>query len=194
MTYLTRIPVHVYGNARNDGGVMHKAVMRLFPRRLPGVAHERRAASDILFRIDHTEVIIRSRAEPSLSLAWGDDPPAGASVTVESDAAPLAGRVRLLVHANTVRKNGSDPRPIPDADVPAWAAERFATALTDIDVTVFRRMLRPVTGRGFPIQVHDLAITGTVADPAELSRMLREGIGRARAYGCGLVLVDRARA
>ena len=37
----------------------------------------------------------------------------------------------------------------------------------------------------------DLRGTGTVTDPAALVHALREGIGKGKAYGCGMLLIRK---
>lgn len=62
------------------------------------------------------------------------------------------------------------------------------------DATGYQQVRIPRRGRGAPIEFSEIEFAGllTVTDPEKFTSALFNGLGKARAYGCGLMLVRRA--
>lgn len=82
-----------------------------------------------------------------------------------------------------------------------WLLKRGATIGVDFDAEAcsaagYRQVSIPRTGRerGKPIEFSEIDYEGalTVKDPIKLCAALSNGIGKAKAYGCGLMLIRRA--
>jgi len=71
----------------------------------------------------------------------------------------------------------------------------FAGALTDVTILASTRTVYGVdrkglkTGMGAALQVDTADGVGTVHDPDRLLELVVDGVGRAKAYGCGLLTV-----
>lgn len=180
-----------------DGAWVHRAVMGLFSEDLPGPEGARRAKNGILFRVERRrqEVLIQSMVElrPEVSA----DP----AVRVRS-LAPLLARladtsdVLVTVKLNAVKTVNSDrgPRrsPIPAENLVEWAVGRVpGVALTPEDVLRFDHRVEVVSARGkrTPLNVVDLTAHAQVVDPVLLSAAVVSGVGRGRAFGCGMLCV-----
>lgn len=171
---------------------LHRAVMGLFDVDLPGPADQRRATSKILFRVDDTP---RGRFVLVQSAAAVAHPTPG---TVVKDvtgriAPPEGATVRFRVAVNSVQRTtaGAD-RPIREAVVGEWVADKLAAALDQVLVlTSVRTVHRPRRG-GRALQVDVVDGIARVAEQAELERLAVDGVGRGKAYGCGLLTVAPA--
>lgn len=114
---------------------------------------------------------------------------------------PTGQPIRWVLIANAVkdvhvdRGTGRRTNRREPIDPVAWARRRLAM-IDHHDVTLLER--RSARGRkpGGQRVVHDqsrLTGHGTVIDPTQLEAALVGGVGKGRAYGCGLLLVEAAR-
>lgn len=171
----------------------HQAVMRMFEPRLGGARGEVRSANRILFRIDivedHAVVLVQSAAKPAL-------------VPPEARTLVLSGRtwrmepddkVRFRVAVNPIARNGraNTERVRHSDEVPAWLADRVSGGLKDL--TFFNQSRTDYRSR----RNKDLMVVETidgiavVEDPDRLDLLRVNGVGRRKAYGCGLLTVQR---
>lgn len=102
-------------------------------------------------------------------------------------------RLSLIAHPTTAeRRDGRRGlvRPLPMDEWESWFRRKLAPGVQVHDVAI--QDLGPRTGiRHGGRVVHrwvGYSATGTVTDPAALREMLIGGIGRGKAYGCGLLL------
>lgn len=191
-----------------DAAWQHHAVMSLFGELGRGSAA--RATGHVLFRVEedrpapdgtHGRVVVQSSVAPTS---------AGVRVT---DLDDLLGSyadgqdVRLLLRANTVRTinrtHAGEVRThrarVPDVDLPGWFATRLADAVVIPKTTV-------VLGDGSEVEAADVKhvsgelrrgraqlITttfharGRIVDAEALRHHVVDGVGRAKAYGCGML-------
>lgn len=180
-----------------DRLALHRAVMSLFPSALPGAADQRRYASNILFRLDTPPT-----GTPRL-LIQSTTPLTHTAGLSTRDLTPLmtaltTGRhIRFRIVLNPVRAAGKDQRwkrtPIvntfedPDA-ITQFGLDQLARAgLTSITLTDLPRtdLVRAKTVL-WTAQYDGHAL---VADPDLLQVAIRIGIGRSKAYGCGLLSI-----
>ena len=194
-----------------DQKAAHRAIMAMFPRDLPGDPAARRAAHGILYRLDNlggqAVVLVQSAIAPVLL------PPAAQTMTVPEHAWRFApgDRVAFRVAVNPVKRIGKvDPRLTAEDratrtlvadgkarevgigfdEVPGWVAAKVADALTDIEVL---DQYRDTTKGGrHRLTVDTLDCLATVVDTDRFDALRRDGVGRAKAYGCGLLTARRA--
>jgi CRISPR system Cascade subunit CasE len=113
---------------------------------------------------------------------------------------PVGARVRWALVANPVSRTGARPATGARAttrdlrttgEITGWATVRLGGALSDLEVWVdaHRPMSGTRDGRRVTHRWAWLRGSGTVADPEALAGAIAGGVGRARAYGCGLLLV-----
>lgn len=187
----------------DDQRALHRAVMSLFPVTLPGAPQERRAASKILYRVDETAtgrvVLVQSAARPTQA------PPTAKVKAVHSGTAMTAGtlvRFRVAVNAVT-RSRRPDGKhrdaPLPENQVEGWLGGKLAGALADVTVLNSTRSVYGVNRKGLKrdtsaaLQVDTIDGVGTVHDPDRLLELVVDGVGRAKAYGCGLLTLSPIR-
>lgn len=184
-----------------DHEAAHRGVMRLFQTHLDGAPEARRAAAQILYRVDligdEPIVMVQSAIAPELlpvearTMVLGER-----SWQIEAGAL-----IRFRAAVNPLRRNkrqGTE-RVVSADEVPAWLAERLGACVTDIDILNHTRDTLQYQARGNarlrstpPIVVVDtIDCTANVADEAALERLRRAGLGRAKAYGCGLLTAQR---
>ncbi len=206
MSYLSLVPVHevrkrVRGADTPDN--RHREVMSLFG----SIDSERpREAKGILFRLDTIPgqaptYLIRSETPIELQLE-------GAKWKEEPDAVPASGAaVQFRIAVNGIqRTNRSAARPTrlddqPPADendrtitISEWLARRLSGALKDIHINNHVRDVLGADRRGRStgnkvIQIDTIDGVAVVDDEAALRDKLVKGVGRAKAYGCGLLTV-----
>ena len=190
--YLTNYPFDHPTCANTDWdnpNQAHKTVMARFGRlQIPdGTA---RSHANILFRVepDHGRTLIQSTLPP-------DDPTHTKDLTVLLDILTVGLRVDLLVDANTVRTvnrthNGTVRTHRAQRhldDIPAWLTNATAGALSDLTGLNVRRSYR--NSRQNKLVVDTIRGQATIVEPARLTDLIVTGIGRAKAYGCGMISV-----
>lgn len=173
--YLSAVNVSAMGDLSVDA--RHRAVMSLFPERLPGESNVRRASSQILFRWDPRVALVRSAIAPTRRLH---------TVRTRQEVVP-SGQVSLRVSHAGVERSGKVERP----STPERSLQRVLEALSGAvgDVSVLDMTRDTVRGDRRALTIDTIDAIGVVEDHAELERLLREGIGRAKAYGCGMLTV-----
>lgn len=208
---LINVPMghRVFADQRwGDAAWQHHAVMSLFGDL--GGNEEARASGQILFRVEEDRpaadgsigrVLVQAAVDPE----QGD----GLRTTDLTDllASYASGQqVRLLLRANTVRtinrtRDGKVSRHrarVADAQLPGWFVSRLegvvdvptSTIVMDgretqvPDVKHVSGELR--RGRAQLITTTFHAV-GTIADPDRVRQHVIEGVGRAKAYGCGML-------
>lgn len=189
----------------------HQAVMALFPRDLSGEPDTRRSGHGILYRIDNVggqmTVLVQSAIVPVLL-------PEGAQTMVVPGAAwefARGDRVGFRVAVNPVRRIGKVDRDvslealtsgrlvasgkarevgIKFDDVPDWLIARLSGAL---DSVVIVDHFRDATKGGrHRLTIDTFDGLGVVDSPELLDALRRTGVGRAKAFGCGLLTVRAA--
>jgi CRISPR system Cascade subunit CasE len=171
-----------------DRDQIHKAVMTLFRPDLPGPQDQRRAAASILYRIEHRpqpRILLQAAVAPARS----DYGIRVTDLTALLDRLHPGVRVHIRVDVNAVRCQSRTGRrlPVPDSDLPAWLTERLDPALTDVDI-----LNAPITvsrAGSHPLRVAHITATATVGEEGRLIELIRDGVGRGKAYGCGLLSV-----
>lgn len=215
--YLTKAPVHALLDrgdvAKSPRGwdidsptFRHRAVMGLFDK------IEGRAESGILFRLDRVAgqapyFLVQSAVEPAV--------PEGISgVEVREFEPPRLAEgqpVSLRVAVNAVRRKTEEVggkkktrvTSVPfdfdeealeagDTTVSPWLARKLSPALRELEVVNHvRDVLKDPQAKGGSkaLQVDTVDAIAVVADPAALDELIRKGVGREKAYGCGLLSV-----
>lgn len=204
LMFWTQIPALLLDVANwDDHRALHRAVMALFPAVLPGVEQERRAEAKILFRVDDTAtgrvVLVQSMVAPT------NLPPTAKVKAVHCGTAMAPGTsVRFRVAVNAVmRRRRPDGKhrddPLPEGQVDGWLAGKLAGALTDVTILASTRSVYGVdrkglkTGAPSALQVDVIDGVGQVHDADRLLELVVDGVGRAKAYGCGLLTVSPVR-
>ncbi|MEV4251599.1 type I-E CRISPR-associated protein Cas6/Cse3/CasE [Spirillospora sp. NPDC049652] len=190
----------------NDAVKLHRRVMALFPEEL-GPAPRQRAA--VLFRLEETPegsvVLAQSALKPDITQL-----PADYGTALAKPLTPLLNRlssgvnVHYRIIANATRKLGKNttagrPKevvPLYGAEADQWwarQAENIGLALH----TVHSSQLSNATGRHRHGRLTHARTrfdgTATVTDPAALTHHIQIGIGRAKAFGCGLLTIAPVR-
>lgn len=209
----TRFPASALADVDwSDHHDAHRAIMRLFPRLLDGPPSERRAANGILYRVDvlagEAVVLIQSAVVPQML-------PVGARTMIVPERAwtfrtgdRIAFRVAVNpVRRRTVRPEGAAPAVTGEQrdrtgqrdtvvgavavnDMPTWLTAKMSDAVTDLEVVSH---FRDETGHGpQKVIIDTLDCIATVANTHTLGALRQQGIGRAKAYGCGLLTAQRA--
>ncbi|MDK7198350.1 type I-E CRISPR-associated protein Cas6/Cse3/CasE [Actinotignum sanguinis] len=209
--FLTKVPVHSLlsrvalhkpqnGWSLKDPQVRHRAIMALFPH----IETERpRAEMGILFRLDHVPgeapfFLIQSREPvPQLNL-----PHEAAMKEVALQELQSGTPVAFRIAVNAIQRIGTGgTRSIPldgeepDPGVPSlseWLSAKLSPALTDVEIINSRREVL-TTGSGEnkrAVQVDTIDGAATVGDGAALLTLQKNGVGRAKSYGCGLLSIQ----
>lgn len=197
MSHLTLIPAHtIKVRSWSDHGELHRVVMGLFASTdLPGEASEKRLSRNILFRVDETAagklVLVRSDVAPT------NLPREAKTKSVAVETPPLGTPIRFRMTVNAIHRSRSADPSIkrgkgitPVEQISEWVATRLGAAFEDI--TVFTHDRTVVTSGKSPLQLDSIDGYAVVRDPETLEVSLRKGVGRAKAYGCGLLTVARA--
>lgn len=205
----------------SDHRAAHQAVMRLFAQRLEGVPERRREQAGVLYRVDvasngdgtpEVTVLVQSTVAPEVV------PPVARSIEVSERAWEVESgeQVVFRVAVNAVRRTTRyfmdeakrQPAEVgertafsrqtasvtPVAEIHDWLTGKLAPALESIEIVSH---LRDTTesGRGkgarHRVIVDTIDAFGTVADVGSLDELRRVGVGRGKAYGCGLLTVKK---
>lgn len=217
MAYLTQVPqrelVERSGRREDTPDSRHRDVMSLFGS-LPGVP---RKDAGILFRLERLPgreptYLVRSRvpvvhptSKTKSRIEMNDVPAVGSNiafrVSVNAVQRPKSGKTRPVAPdcgqvGDGVRDTHGADKPAPPTVTP-WLMERFRGAVSELTVLNHIREVLGATRRGAKpnaskvIQVDIIDGVAKVADSEVLARLLAEGVGRERAYGCGLLTIKR---
>lgn len=183
--------------AWDDAGWAHRAVMSLFPRDLPGPKGVRRCSAGVLFRVDRRRqaVLVQSLVQPLPKLC------ADPSVDIQS-LAPLLdllssssnGLLTVTLNAvKTVNVNGRPRRqPVPVSDLGDWVVTRVpGVCFAKEDIVRLDHRLGTVDANGtrVPLNMVDVTARVRITSPEALRSAIVNGVGRGKAYGCGMVCV-----
>lgn len=192
---------------------LHRRLMSLFP---DGIGSDARAKLGILFRAEDTptgtHLLLQSTYQPDLGRL-----PDGYGTAVSRPLDPLLDALRsgLAVRyrcvASPVRKPGATTRaayrlpPVLALNGAAadewWARQSDACGLRVLDLTSHPLdTIRGQRGKSGPAAKQRISHnrtrfdgTALITDPELLRTKIVEGIGRAKAYGCGLLSIAPAR-
>lgn len=174
--YVTILPSDLVPDAA-DADAVHRQTMSLYASAtLPGKPGERRSGSNILWRREADGLLVTADLPAT-------DLPAGARASVITRHFAAGDQVHFTATFDaTVRVKGRD---FPAPDPGEWFHRKAADALTRIRLNE----VRTATSRRRGARFEQVTVTGTatVADTATFERLLREGIGRSKAFGCGLL-------
>ncbi|MGV9189152.1 type I-E CRISPR-associated protein Cas6/Cse3/CasE [Arcanobacterium canis] len=189
----------------------HRAVMSLFPQTdspLP------RKSSDVLFRFDvlpgqEPFFLIQSRIAPTPASTLSSKIQ-HREITVEKleKNTPLQFRIAVnAIRRNTITAQGVKriaTQPVPfdseaertlsSVSMTPWLERKFSGAITHVEILNHQREVLGVDRHGnkksgMTIQVDTVDGVGVVNDPNTLIELISYGVGRAKAYGCGLLSV-----
>lgn len=162
-------------------GSLHRLVMRGFPD------GKDRAECAALYRVEPDgAVLVQSAVRPD----WSAVLPAGAVQTRQFEITPADGIFRIAINPIAVRQRRRIP--VSAADWLTARAERLGARfdIKSVDyATVHDYSVQ--SGRQHHITTEVATVTGLiqVVDADALAAAMRSGIGRARAYGCGLLSI-----
>lgn len=177
-----------------DQGAVHQAVMSLFPTTLAGEPTARRVGAGILYRHDlptngQARLLVQHavglRAELTGDLALQQ---ANLEPLVAHLVPGLSIRFRVVLNAvrsqTLTKKRLAVTEP---EDLLAWGLERLSSAgLEQVEFSD-----QPVTTLGFTgksaLWMAQYDGHAVLTDPVLTEQALRVGMGRAKAYGCGLL-------
>jgi len=197
MSHLTVIPAtSLRVKDWNDYGELHRVVMSLFnSTQLPGPATEKRLSRNILFRVDEGTagkiLLIRADVAPT------NLPPAAKTKEVAVEAPPVDTPVRFRLTANAIRrtkpsgptvKRGHGTSPVDH--MAEWVSAKLDAGLRD--VTIFDHLRSVASSGRSPLQLDVVDGYGIVRDVPALEALLQSGVGRSKAFGCGLLTIARA--
>ncbi|MEU5162259.1 type I-E CRISPR-associated protein Cas6/Cse3/CasE [Streptomyces sp. NPDC020875] len=184
-----------------DATQMHRTVMRMVP---DGLGDSPRHQAGLLYRVDETDttstlLVQAHRLDPAaLPPGYGHTQIKSLTPMFTALRTGLPVRYRIVVnpskrerppHADLNTRGRIVALSGPDAD--QWWHRRAATAGLDVHILTPTNVhpVRPRTTQAAPMRHHLLRYDGTAAvtDPAALAEALRNGIGRAKPYGAGLL-------
>lgn len=213
--YLTKAPVHtlmafarkstkgVKSSSLNSPTFRHRAIMGLFPSFEDA---KPRSHAGILFRLETPAgeapyFLIQSLKRPVAELAEG-------FVTKEVEYPELEPGTpvvfRIAVNAirresftNASNKRSYKIRPVqPDHEestketMTPWLQNKLGDFFSELEITNHRRQILQDEGqKKFSLQLDLVDGIAVVSDPKKLNEALVNGIGREKAYGCGLLTV-----
>jgi len=177
--HLTFLPHHLIPDI-TDADHIHKLTMALYASAdLPGEPGARRSGSNILWRRSLHGVTV------SADIPATDAPGELSSTIAVTDFRAGEGVEFVVTVDPTVRVRG---REYPAQDVGAWFKRKTEGALEHIRVDRLHAFTVHRRGRRFD-QITVVG-TATVASEEALDRLLREGVGRSKTFGCGLLTVE----
>ncbi|MFJ4652109.1 type I-E CRISPR-associated protein Cas6/Cse3/CasE [Nocardia sp. NPDC088792] len=184
---------------------MHHVLTTLACR--PDFGPSSRLAAGLLYRVEHTargvQILMQSITRPDPKrLSPGYD------IIGTTDLAPLLNqlqigtRVRYRITANPTKSVVQGPnkrgkvQPVTGDEAIEWwsrKANQSGLELADTTLTATDRLTGSRAKDGHRSRLTIVAVTfegtATVVDPSEVSTALLAGIGRGRAYGCGMLSV-----
>jgi len=189
---LTKVPLSSLPTRWRNADDIHRGVMSLFDRDLPGEQNERRATSNILFRIEsgrngEGHVLVQSSI-PALS---GDLASTSLDPLLEALETGVRVVFRIDINPVTVKSHSSVRKAIPDDLIANWfASQKMQTSFAATEVRDIQcDQLRLNKNNDSYLRIARIDGTAEVGDADALREQIRHGVGKAKAYGCGLLSV-----
>lgn len=186
--HLIRLPLNLTSpKVRNDLvdiNSMHKRVQSLIA--------PQRSQADLLWAVEGDTLFLQTNGEP----VFPERLPAKyatAPAHIQSVTPPLEGEtVTFTAWLNPTKMEGATRRRLfldSPEDRLAWVHRRFAGPLSDISVREVEqaRLRGEKAGKSIVVVAVRFEISGTVSDADAFAELLRNGVGRGKAYGCGLL-------
>jgi CRISPR system Cascade subunit CasE len=181
MLYLSRF-------ARPDGhGSLHRYVMAGFPDDL---GPDPRSQVGALFRVDGGSILVQSVEKPK----WPKAYEAQVKLEFKPSLLNVGERYRFRLGLNSVAQSNRDGRcrryPVPAAEWLAAREERLGATFEVRQVRVQKHhdhVRREHYTRSFPVEVSVIDGYLVVTHSQRLADAMVNGIGREKAYGCGLL-------
>ncbi len=193
--HLTRGQYHV--RDWNDQAQVHRSIMGLFNKELPGPDRERRSHSSILYRAEMSSsreprLLIQHAAPLIVDLAGAQSLSLDRLFSLLETGVPV--RFRTVLNAvKTLSRTGRRVPILPSPEgSPTDSLLEFLTAKLEPGVVDIRlHEVKVEVGRVDSVPLHMVSYDGfgTVNDPDVVRSLVRDGVGRARAYGCGLLSI-----
>lgn len=169
----------------SDATSLHKAVMALYPANLPGQGAIRRNSSSVLFRLE-------TRGTPHLLTQSAISPmpdPLLRSTDLMRWLHPLEeGRQLILkLRYNAVTTRHKSRIAIPREGLQSHLEQRLSWLH---NLAIHEAIpYSPLHMAGVPIRAVDLTIEGTLVQRRDFLSDAIRGVGKARSYGCGMLIV-----
>ena len=219
MTYLTKFPVHVALARKpektqwwrvDDPEFRHRAVMGLFP---DFEDNQARSRNNILFRYEFIPgqapyFLVQSDCDVIAPDLEGVIETKQVEYPSYENGTPIIFRLALnTVTRRTTETNGKKREVITPVALQPFDAEtglnpaekhvayKLSTALQGIEFLNHNRQVLQVpkaSRASRALQIDTFDCMGVVTDGQALERIMHAGIGRAKAYGCGLLTARRA--
>jgi CRISPR system Cascade subunit CasE len=181
MLYLSRF-------ARPEGhGSLHRYVMAGFPGDL---GPDPRKQAGALFRVDGKSILVQSVEKPK----WPKAYEAQVKLEFKPSLLKVGERYRFRLGINSVAQSNRDGRcrryPVPAVDWLSAREDRLGATFEVRQVRVQKHhdhVRREHYARSFPIEVSVVDGYLTVTHSQRLADAMVNGIGREKAYGCGLL-------
>lgn len=164
----------------DDAHEIHRDVMGMFH---PG---HRRDELGVLWRVEKNgNILVRSNVAP---VAGGLCRPEETLSVEPGDG------IFFEVTVNPVRRFGKQTRLLADEFIPGWIVEetRLGGSLSDVDIMALKTTRyagKPGVGARPSVVATRIQGMGTVKDISTLTHQVEHGLGRAKAYGCGLMTI-----
>lgn len=178
-----------------DQQELHRAVMRLFPADLPGEPDERRAAAGVLHRLDapvRGPARLLVQRSSALRSDHADDPllrHAELQPLIDRLANGAAVRFRVVLNAVRVQTRTGRRLAVTDPnDLLTWGKQRLGAAGLG-QVEFGDRPATTLTRGKSALWTVRYDGRARIDDADATVQALVQGIGRAKAYGCGLLSI-----
>ena len=175
---------------------MHKATCAL--------VDSKREDANLLWRLEHDQnaeqVVLMQTTTP---MSYNGEGPPG-HVTIEGprsmgrhlDLIAEGSRIRYTIDVNAVWQpdGGTKLKSVPRSKIPEWWIKKAARVGLSADRGTIRYSTDNRQGpKGRLLFVARIDGTGTVSDPNQLRTAITLGIGKAKAFGCGLLTIQHLR-
>jgi CRISPR system Cascade subunit CasE len=192
-------------SVRNDLGNIHKLHQRIM-QAFPDIQQEKvRTNWEILFRIEPDSNIVLVQSGDEIKPDWNKLPDGYlldrqiTSFTIHPDNLRSGKLFHFRLKANPSKRHKESRKTVGLHSQPeqiAWL-ERQATAhgfqIQMVDIIPTANVFGNKKGNNAPIKIHTALFQGILAvrDPELLQTAVKAGIGRAKAYGCGLLSLKK---
>jgi hypothetical protein len=188
--YTISLPTVVAAKFDRDRDAAHRFLMSLLPDDFGKTARSQtsttwRIGPDVL-EVVTTAEIPGVKGKQVVSVVGGQSVRLRMTLeAVRAKGSPLDPAVVEALHAEGIRWRNPRGR-IADEELPSWITgqlQKHGWLSADIE----RLTRRSVSRRRASMHLAECVVTATVADPALANQSLRQGIGRGRSFGAGMV-------
>jgi CRISPR system Cascade subunit CasE len=164
---------------------LHKAVMSFFPHNIP--SENKREYYNILYRIESNSRMPHVLVQSQYSIIDDEYGARTKNITNIFENYKENTPVKIVVDINSIKieKNSTKRHPVKNSEMSSWLNKVLGDCVSELELLDARTLV--VQKSNVPLRVTRVEAFAVVKNEEYFVNKLKYGVGKAKAYGCGLI-------